>query len=97
MTDKTFFIHLNGTVEVGPALPTVLAEHCAISLHDGNVMILGKTRSLKSMCRPYYGNQDLSPLANRVYFFGNIKNQLNYTLPIRWKKLRSQSQQNYDI
>ena len=47
MTNTTFFIHLNGTVEVGPALPTVLAEHCATSLHDGNVMILGKTRNLR--------------------------------------------------
>ena len=47
MTNTTFFIHLNGIVEVGPALPTVLAEHCATSLHDGNVMILGKTRNLR--------------------------------------------------
>ena len=43
MTDTTVFLHINGTYESGPILPTVLEEHCSVTLHDGRVMLIGKT------------------------------------------------------
>ena len=40
-TDSTEFIHPNGTVAIGPTLPTARDSHCMINLHDKRVMILG--------------------------------------------------------
>ena len=39
--DSTEYIHTNGTVVAGPNLPAPRSGHCSLTLHDGNVMIIG--------------------------------------------------------
>lgn len=41
-TNTTVFLHMNGTYESGPILPTDLEEHCSVTLPDGRVMLIGK-------------------------------------------------------
>ena len=38
---STEFVHGNGTVTMGPDLPTPRYGHCIVTLHDGKVMIIG--------------------------------------------------------
>ena len=38
---STEFVHGDGTVTMGPDLPTARSGHCMVTLHDGKVMIIG--------------------------------------------------------
>ena len=38
---STEFVHGDGTVTLGPDLPTARSGHCMVTLHDGKVMIIG--------------------------------------------------------
>ena len=38
----TDMVFLNGTVVPGPTLPTARIDLCAVELHDGRVLIMGK-------------------------------------------------------
>ena len=38
----TDMVFLNGTVLLGPTLPTARIDLCAVELHDGRVLIMGK-------------------------------------------------------
>ena len=38
----TDMVFLNGTVLPGPTLPTARIDLCAVELHDGRVLIMGK-------------------------------------------------------
>ena len=38
---STEFVHGDGTVTIGPDLPTARYGHCMVTLHDGKVMIIG--------------------------------------------------------
>ena len=39
---ETELVFLNGTVVPGPTMPTLRLSACAVELHDGRVLIMGK-------------------------------------------------------
>ena len=41
---ETGLVFLNGTVIPGPTMPTYRRDSCAVELHDGRVLIMGKYR-----------------------------------------------------